>query len=269
MPELNGKRFVERDDIHDSIWLWCHPTGCYNGRWNLPGESVLSPVVALSYMGIKNAVMVVFCDEPKPPFGDYAVQFSRTDKVVWSIIGDGGSKRNNESSDLAHVIALRKQLPNLRAGIMDDFFEQGRNGNLDRVKSYADALHAAGLELWVVLYGHQLDTPLLKEFLKICDVVSFWTWKARELPLLSNRFERLKNIAPDKKIALGCYLWDFGDSKPISIADMEFQCGFALDTWRAGLASDIIMLGSPLVGMDIEAVNWSRKWIGSLSIDPA
>ncbi len=252
-------------NIHEHLWLWSHPTGCYNGRWNLPGESSLSPVEAATYMGIRNGVMVVFCDEPKPPFDNYAKQFSELDKLVWSIIGDGASKRNDISSDLSHVIDLKKDLKNLRGGIMDDFFGHGRENDFARIKDFSDQLHSAGLELWVVLYGHQLGISNLKDYLDICDVISFWTWRAEELPLLGERFEKLRKLAPDKKIALGCYMWDFGDSKPISIENMEYQCGFALENWRKGLISDIIILGSPLCEMKIDAVEWSRKWIASIT----
>jgi len=225
----------------------------------------MTPAGAASHLGIKNAVMVVFCDEPKPPFDDCARQFAGMGEVVWSIIGDAGSKRNDADSDLSHVVRLGKTLPNLRGGIMDDFFGNGRDGSLERIKDFAGKLHAAGLELWVVLYGHQLETPNLKEFLDVCDVVNFWTWNASELPLLEGRLEKVRALAPSKKVALGCYMWDFGDGKPISVADMEFQCGLAERKWRGGVVSDIVMLGSPLVGMDIEAVEWSRKWISSLS----
>ena len=250
-------------NILDSLWLWSHPAACYNNRWNLPGESTLTPVEAAKFLGINNSVMVAFCDEPKPPFDAYAAQFAGMDKVIWSIIGDGGSKRNNTESDLPHVLALKKTLPNLRGGIMDDFFGSER-ANLDWVKAYAAALHEAGLELWVVLYGHQMETPRLREFLECCDVVSFWTWRADELPLLEGRLEKLREMVPGKRIALGCYMWDFGVGKPISLKDMEYQCGLAHDQWRAGRISEIIMLGSPLCGMDIEAVAWSRDWIASL-----
>jgi hypothetical protein len=249
--------------ILDHIWLWCHPAGAYNNQWNLPGKSAFSPIGAASYLGIKNAVMVVYADEPKPPFNDYALQFSGMDKVIWSIIGDGASKRNNENSDLRYVVDLKREFSNLQGGIMDDFFGAGRE-NLDKVKAFADKLHMVGLKLWIVLYGHQLEIIDLKKYLKLCDVISLWTWKAEELPLLEERLKKVQNMVPDKEIALGCYMWDFGNNKPISIADMEYQCDFALKKYNEGVISEIILLGSPLVGMDIETVEWSRKWIKSI-----
>lgn len=247
--------------ISESFWLWCHKAGCYNhSAYNCPGESHASPAEAAAAMGIKNAIMVVYANEPKPPFDDFAAQFSSMDKVIWSIIGDGASKRNNQDSDVEHVIRLKNILPNLQAGIMDDFFGCGRD-NLDKVRHYANQLHEAGLKLWVVLYGHQLDTPNLKEHLELCDVINFWTWRADELPLLEQRLQTVHELAPDKQIALGCYMWDFGCQKPISVTDMQFQCNLALQKYESGLISDIVFLGSPLWGMNIDAVNWSCKWI--------
>lgn len=250
--------------VSDSIWLWCHKAGCYNhSAYNCPGDSHATPAEAAAAMGIKNAIMVVYADEPKPPFDAWAAQFSGMNKVIWSIIGDGASKRNDTDSDLDHVIRLKNTLPALQAGIMDDFFGHGRD-KLDKVKGYADQLHAAGLKLWVVLYGHQLDIPMLKEQLKLCDVINFWTWRAEELPLLEQRLQTVHGLAPDKQIALGCYMWDFGDKKPISVKDMEFQCKLALQQYEKGLISEIVFLGSPLWEMDIEAVRWSSNWIKNL-----
>lgn len=255
------------ENIMDHLWLWCHPTACYNGRWNLSGESSFSPVEAADYMGIKNAMMVVFGNEPQPPFDNYASQFRDMDKVIWSIIGDAGSKRNDEYSDVEYVVDLKKSLPGLKGGIMDDFFGNGRDENLAKVRYFSDWLHLSDLELWIVLYGHQLELPNLKEYLALCDVVTFWTWRAEELSLLPERLEKVREMAPDKKIVLGCYMWDFGDGKPISIENMNYQCEFAVKKWQDGIISDIIMLGSPLCGMDIEAVEWSRKWILSVKAE--
>lgn len=256
-------------DIKDSLWLWCHPAGCYNKLWNLPGESSLEPQEVAAAFGIDKALMVTFKDEPKPPFGAYADRFKGMREVIWSIIGDAGSKRNDAESDLPHVLKLKHVLPNLRGGIMDDFFSSEERADINRVKAYSKALRDADLELWVVVYGHQLDSPRLPEFLEYCDVISFWTWRAEELPLLEERLERLRKMAPGKKIALGCYLWDFGDSKPISEENMAFQCRQALEQWRAGKISEVILLGSPLYGMDIEAVRWAERWVKTSLGDPS
>lgn len=42
-----------KNSIINHLWLWCHPTGCYNNQWNLPGESDFSPVNAAAHLGIK------------------------------------------------------------------------------------------------------------------------------------------------------------------------------------------------------------------------
>lgn len=250
--------------IHDHLWLWCHSAGSYNHAYNLPGESGLEPAAACTFLGVRNAIMVVYRDDPKPPFSSCAAQFANMGKVVWSIIGDSGSTRNNAESDLPYVLDLKATLPRLQGGIMDDFFGCASREDSGRVKGFADILHAAGLELWVVLYGHQLDQPRLQEFIGLCDVVSFWTWKASELPLLPERFQRLRQLAPGKRIALGCYLWDFGDKKSLGLDDMRGQCEFAFTQWRQGNISDIVLLGSPMVDMGVETVDWTRKWIASL-----
>ena len=251
-------------DILDSIWLWSHPAGCYNGRWEIPGESALSPIEAAAYLGINNAVMVVFANEPAPPFENYAEQFSGMDKLIWSVIGDAGSKRNNEKSDLQPVLDLKKSIPNLCGAVMDDFFGNDRD-NIDVVRKISEKLHAAGMELWVVLYDRQLEEPRLKEFLEYCDVINFWTWRPEKLPALENNLDKLRHIVPDKDIALGIYLYDFEGGEVIDFERMQYQCDIAEKQWENGSIREIILLGSPLVGMDVNTVEWTRDWIKSLN----
>jgi hypothetical protein len=247
-------------NILDSIWLWCHSAGSYNGRWEVPGESNISPVEAAAYFGIKNSIMVVFDNKPLPPFENYARQFSNMDKLVWSVIGDAGSKRNNDESDLQPVLNLKKSMPNLCGAIMDDFFGNGRD-NLEAVKNIAKKLHTVGLELWVVLYDHQLDHPNLKEFLDCCDVINFWTWRPENLSNLEDNLANIRNLAPDKDIAQGIYLYDFEGGEVLDSDTMQKQCDIARAQYMKGLIRDIVILGSPLVGMEVKTVEWCQKWI--------
>lgn len=251
-------------NILDSIWLWSHPAGAYNGRWEIPGESKVSPAAAAKYFGVNNAVMVVFANEPEPPFENYARQFCGMDRLVWSVIGDADSKRNNDQSDLRPVLDLKKSMPNLRGAVMDDFFGNGRD-NLDKVRKMADELHAAGLELWIVLYDHQLGLENLQEFLEFCDVINFWTWRPQNLTELENNLDRVRTLAPGKDIALGVYLYDFEGGKVIDFETMRRQCETAVKQWENSQVREIVLLGSPLVGMDVETVEWTQRWIKSLA----
>ena len=107
--------------MKEKIWLWCHPTGAHDGRWNLPASSA-TPGEALGYFGLENAVYVVFNNLPQPPFAPHVGDLNEARRLVWSIVGDTSSDRNDGGSDLEPVLELARDCPNLTGAITDDFF---------------------------------------------------------------------------------------------------------------------------------------------------
>ena len=244
------------------IWLWCHIQGVYNGMEGLPGQSDYTPVEALEYMGIRNALMVVYGGRPTPPFGSIQEKFRRLDNVVWSIIGDASSTRNQEQTDVEEVIALSRKYANVRGGIMDDFLQIGANSA--RLEAISARMHDAGLPLWVVLYAHELAVAAphdMARTLSYCDVLTFWTWCARDLVNLDANLARVRELAPGMRLVLGCYLWDFGVNAPIPPNLMDFQLERARQWLVDGTIHDVILLGSPLFGMDLPSIGQARAWL--------
>ena len=119
------------------------------------------------------------------------------------------------------------------------------------------------LDLAVVVYNHQL-MPELAPLLKDVDTVLFWTWKASELKDLEANFRRLKEILPDKKVYLGCYLWDFGTGQPLPIELMQKQSELGLEWLKAGEIEGMIFLCNNIMDKNLEAVKWTREWIASV-----
>ena len=77
------------------------------------------------------------------------------------------------------MLDVAAKYPNVVGAIMDDFYRGPRpRYTLETLGAIQQPLHAAGLDLWVVLYYHQLDLPV-QDHLALCDVVTFWTMPAR------------------------------------------------------------------------------------------
>jgi hypothetical protein len=256
------------ETIRDRLWLWGHEAGCHNEHWMLPGASRMTPVEAAFYMGTPNLIMVVYGNRPAPPFFQYALPMRPLKRLVWSIVGDSSSKRNDESSDLNEVLALAAWQPNLCGAIMDDFFHPpDENGRVARyspeeLAGFARRLHAADrpLDLWVVVYAHQLDIPMAAH-LEQCDVLTLWTWKAPDLARLEENFDKLEAIAPRKRKVLGCYMWDYGQRMPMPLEAMQHQCELGLRWLKAGRIEGMIFLASCICDLQLEAVEWTRQWI--------
>ncbi|MCL2119267.1 MAG: hypothetical protein FWH27_12655 [Planctomycetaceae bacterium] len=112
----------------------------------------------------------------------------------------------------------------------------------------------------MVLYSHELHLPV-KATVEFFDVVSFWTWHATDLVVLEDNFKKFRELVPDKPTLLGIYMWDFGNSKPITMELMKLQLDFALEKFQQKQIEGMIFHCTPLVDLGLEAVDYSRKWI--------
>jgi len=221
----------------------------------------MMPVEGALYLGVPNIIMVRYDDKPAPPYQQYAIALSSLERIVWSIVGAGG---RTEKEEVALVRDLAAQFPNICGVMMDDFFRSDGEGTytVDELKEVQEQLTVCGrkLNLWVVLYNHQLDAPV-GEHLAQCDVVTFWTWRSEELNALEENFERVERIAPSCKKVLGCYMWDYGNRKPMPISLMEKQCQLGLQWLRRGRIDGIIFLASCICDLELETVEYTRQWI--------
>jgi hypothetical protein len=119
------------------------------------------------------------------------------------------------------------------------------------------------LDLWAVVYEHQLERPLAL-YLELLDFVSFWTWDSEKLRGLEGNLARLEKLAPRRGRVLGCYLWDYGRKKPMPLDLMRHQCELGLRWLRQGRIEGMIFLASCLCDLELEAVEWTRNWIAQM-----
>ena len=247
-------------NFRDHLYLWCHDPGVYNAIDGLHDQSFMTPVEAADYMGIENIIMVSYDGKPVPPFDSIQKDFAKFKNVVWSIIGDSACRYDNAEACVDEVISLRRTYPNVTGGIMDDFFQEGRSRfDLDAISR---KMRQAELPLWVVVYDFQIEREDVLRKLQDCDVITFWTWDVKNIACMEKNLMDLRDIFPKKRIAAGCYLWNFGGKLPLSVHHMEYQCNAAKALLCDGTIDDIIILGSPLIGMNLSTIDWTRDWIG-------
>jgi hypothetical protein len=263
------------ESVLEHLWLWGHEAGSHNGRFGIPGSSRMTATEAAHYLGIPNLIMVAFAGRPEPPLAQHAIPMRSLARVVWSIVGDSSSTRNDDSPDLEEVIALSVECPNITGAMMDDFFhkpnEQGAVArySVQQVAGFRQRLHGASrpLDLWVVLYAHDLDLPI-GDHLAQSDVVSFWTWQSKDLSDLPDNFARAEALAPGAHKALGCYLWDYGVGQPVPLDRVVYQCETGLKWLREGRIEGMIFLASCICDLGLETVEWARRWIADVGGQP-
>jgi len=268
-----------RQTIRDALWLWGHEAGSHDGQYGLPGSSRITPVEAAHYMGIPNVIMVRYGSRTPPPDRQAAVPFRSLREVVWSVVGAGGT---TGSAEIDQVLRLPACLPAMTGVMMDDFFHPEQNGEcgvlpVAQLRELRARLAVAGgrraraagkpLDLWVVLYAHQLELPV-REHLALCDVVTFWTWKACDLAHLERNVAAWEALVPRSRRVLGCYMWDYGQSRPLPLAQMQRQCELGLQWLRQGRVHGLIFLASCICDLELETTEWTRDWIARVADEP-
>jgi hypothetical protein len=123
------------------------------------------------------------------------------------------------------------------------------------------------LDLWAVIYEHQLD-PRLAPFLELIDLVSLWAWDATKVPGMKDVLGRLGSVAPTCRKVLGCYMWDYCKKRPMPLDVLQGQCETGLELLRQGRIEGIIFLASCICDLALEAVEWTRGWIAKVGDQP-
>jgi hypothetical protein len=117
------------------------------------------------------------------------------------------------------------------------------------------------LGLGVALYDYQLSAPSVVRHLDLVDLVVLWHWQPKDLHSLPVNLSRLRELVPDKRLMIGCYMWDFHAGRELPIELMEYQCTHGLDALRSGEIDGIVFLASNLCDLDLSTVRWTKDWI--------
>lgn len=112
-----------------------------------------------------------------------------------------------------------------------------------------------------------MDLPLT-EYLELLDGVTFWTWKSEDIVNLEPNLAKLKKVAPNLKVILGCYLVDFTKKVSVPIPAMRQQCEFGLEALKRKRIEGMMFLSNGVMDVGFEAAEWTRKWIQQVGETP-
>ena len=261
--------------MRDRLWVFCNPV---NADYEyVRKRSVMSPLESAIYLGVPNMIMVNQYPEAgqqgwykpwEPPFEQYAYPLELEKRVVWSIVDAGGVTKDWEREQ---VLAMARRTPNFVGVFMDDFFHEEPDPKLasltlDELRAVQRELKGSGkkLDLYVTLYTQMLNRPI-GEYLKLIDVITFWTGETAELANLDQNLTRLEKLAPKSRKLLGCYTAEYDKHRtpmwlPLPVPAMQHQCEVGLEWLREGRIEGIIIYGN-FFDLGWEAVEWARSWI--------
>jgi len=254
--------------VGDTFWIWGQEAGSHD-VYKIPKPSRMTPAEGAYYLNIPNMCLVHCVGKPKPPFDQYAVPLRPCKRVVWSLVGAGGT------TDLAErqaVLEFAGRTPNITGFVMDDFFINGCQDPagvahlpVEQVREIRKQIKAIGrkLDLWVVLYDHQINQPV-QGHLDLCDKVSLWTWCAKDLVNLEKNLAVVEKLAPQAGKLLGCYMYDYGTNITMPVALMQKQCELGLRWLKEGRIEGMIFCSNCCADLGLEAVEWTRAWIAEV-----
>ncbi|MBQ3115875.1 MAG: hypothetical protein IJC07_02485 [Clostridia bacterium] len=260
----------KKETLQDKLWLWGQSPDShwqFDNTYNLPGHSRMSAVEGCLYFDIHNICRVRMIGHPLPPYDQESEAMRPCKKVVWSLLG-AGAEPVTEWGDVDEVIRQSKMYDNVIGGIFDDFFnvpERIKYYLPPRLKAIKERMcKGAGkeLEMWVVLYEFMLDlVPNLESYLNEFDVITFWTWRGYAIPNIKQNIDRIRKMAPGKRIMAGCYMWNYGERCALTIEQMQEQCDTYLELIKEGIIDGIIVCSNCIADLGIKEVEWMRNWI--------
>lgn len=269
--------------VKDRFWIWGQDPGSHHGvgqgkinTYKLPGINRMDSASGGKYFGIPNCCRVAMVAGPVPPFDAESEKLKDFKQVVWSAVGAGGVTRNSDDqSDIDEVLRQAKKYPNVIGAVLDDFFAsvQGfvKDGKIARhsvgsIRSMRDKLHGFSkrrLDLWMVWYAAQLDLDVA-EYLELCDVITLWTWSGSELAALDDNIRKFVAKTPGKRRLAGCYMWNYGERKPLTMEQMQFQLDRYYHWIKKGSLEGIVFCSNCIADIGLEAAELTRQWIAKV-----
>ena len=244
----------QSDRVSDKLWVFGHPVNSLKGCAGLSGDSKVSPIEAMNDFGARN-LFYVMMGRPADivRYNEEAVSAAR---IGWSVDG---------SVRLEDILAQAKVFPNIDRALFDNFFSAENSGNnwkkysLQDLMNIRDRLHAAGLEMWVVYYTMQSDLDA-GAYLELFDGVTFWFWDEPSNDYFDRSCEQFIRNTPGKKRLIGCYLYNFGQSREATADSVLHQLDREKDLIDAGLIDGIILHTNAVGGLGFGAYEAAKKW---------
>lgn len=263
--------------LRDKFWIWGQNVGVHHadgdGRYKLPGVNRMDSAGGCKFFGIPNCCRVAMLNGPFPPFDSEMEKLKECKQVVWSAVGAGGlSQHNDDKSDLDEALRQAVLYPNVTGAVLDDFFRSVEgfktSGRIARhtvgsIASMREKLHnfpKRKLDLWMVWYSYQLDFDVA-DYISLCDVITLWTWKGSDLANLDENINKFIMKTPGKRRLAGCYMWNYGECKPLSNKEMQDQLDCYYSHIKNGDIEGIVLCSNCIADIGLEAVDITQRWL--------
>ena len=250
--------------------MWGHDAGLHNGVYDLPADSRMTAAEGAFYLGLHNLTFITIGNKPA------AVRPACAVVIAWMKASSGRSSATVPPTGpmWARWCCVARSFQTSPGGSWTISSSAAEavpvaRHSADELKAFKRQMAAGArlLDLWVTLYEHNLDADRQGE-LGVCDVVTYWTWKAELLKTWTPASIDEDLAALHHRAMLGCYMWDYGTRSPMPMDMMKHQCERGLAWIKDGTIDGMIFLASCICDLGLETVEWVRGWIKEVGPTP-
>ncbi len=251
--------------LREKCWLWGHPEGRFNNAWGNTQPSRMTPMECCLYLGVRNCFMVPL--DVNPIKRQYNKSFTTLRQVGWEAY-----EAAKDITVLDPIIEEAKSFPNIGCVTFDDFIRDGKYKDIKvedlyKCKERLKNNEVRPLDMWMVLYtrefGIEKEWENIDKYIEPFDGVIMWTWEEKDVPLIPEKWIKFKELTPKNRRMFGCYLWNFGESKPATRDAVLWQLDFYLDKIKKGEAEGIVLHTNTMADLDLEAYDAAIEWMNA------
>ena len=167
-----------------------------------------------------------------------------------------GQQPESDAECAENLSRLSLKFPNITGGIMDDMTSGDITVTPEKIQQIAAISqnlkkHNPALELYGVVYQHELAEKDFSDLLPYLDGVTLWFWNQENLLELEKNVDHCRYHFPCKKILLGMFIHDYGTADAGTLPELLIhQLKGARQLLEDGKISGLVILG------DRELLKW-------------
>ena len=236
----------------ENLWLWGGPTPEWGGSMQVD----TLPFNA-HYFGIEKGVYVYGATTE-------AMLHKQADLkqllcMVSSSCRAPGQQPESDEECAENLSRLSLKFPGITGGMLDDMTSDELTVTPEKVQQIAAISkslkkHNPALELYGVVYQHELAEKDFSELLPYLDGVTLWFWNQEQLLELERHVTHCRCLFHKKKILLGMFIHDYGTADAGTLPELLIhQLKGARQLLEDGKIHGLVILG------DRELLKWPEQ----------
>ena len=236
----------------ENLWLWGGPTPEWGG--SMQPDTLMRTA---AYFNAENGVYV-YGATSEEMIARHAGMKKLLAMVTTTCRAPGQQPESNaECAEKLSRLSLK--YPNIKGGMMDDMTAQLQEITPEKVAQIAEVnrhlkMHNPDLELFGVVYCHELGKKDYSQIHPLLDGVNLWFWQQEELLEVEEYVDLCRKNFPGKKILMGLFLHDYGTADAGALPELLLhQLSWARLYLAQGKINGLVILG------DREIMKWPEQ----------